>query len=72
MINWWRNWRARKRLEKQARADAPPIIDNIKEGQRGGVFVSAGGTIMLYKWRYKIQRIRPNGDLVLKKLKEVL
>ena len=49
-----------------------PIIDSIEEGQRGGVFVAAGGTVMLHKYKYKIRRIRPNGDVVLKREKEIL
>ena len=72
MFKWWRNRRARKRLKKQAEEVTLPVIDNIEEGQRAGVFVPMGGTVMLHKYKYKIQRIRPNGDVVLKRLKEAL
>lgn len=72
MPKWWRNWRARKRLEKQAREVMLPVIDNIEEGQRVGIAVPTTGTVMIHKYKYKIQRIRPNGDVVLKRIKEVL
>lgn len=72
-FNWWRNRRARAKLKKQAELMTLPVIDNIKEGQRVGVLVSAQGTVMVYKYNYKIQRLRNDGDtLVLKRLKEVM
>ena len=69
---WWRNWRARKRLEKQAQEVTMPTIANIEEGQRVGIAVPMAGTVMIYRYKYKIQRIRSNGDVVLKQEKEVL
>ena len=72
MISWWRNRQARKRLAKQAKEVALPVIDEIKEGQKAGIFIPAQGTIMLHKYKYKIQRIRSDGSVVLKRLKEVL
>ena len=42
LISWWRNRQARKRLAKQAKEVALPVIDEIKEGQKAGIFIPAG------------------------------
>lgn len=82
---WWRNRKFKKRLKVQASEHTLPIVDSIEEGDMVGLVNSVlieapdpsnpeaevARTIMLHKTKYKITRIRDNGSVVLKPIKEV-
>ena len=69
---WFRTWRSVKQVTQQATEYMMPKCDKLKRGQRVGVVISVnGGLLMMHKDMYKLQTLRPNGDMVLKRIKEV-